>query len=60
MVLSTRKQEEQDESRSEFLRANGYTILRFWNFEVLSDIDSVVERIAEVLEQTPRSDNRAS
>ena len=48
-------QEEQDESRSEFLRANGYTVLRFWNFEVMSHIDSVVERIAEVLEQTQKA-----
>ena len=49
------EQKEQDESRSEFLRAKGYNLLRFWNFEVLSQIDSVVERIAEVLKQTPRA-----
>jgi len=48
-------QQERDESRSEFLRANGYTVLRFWNFEVMSHIDSVVERIAEVLEQTQKA-----
>jgi very-short-patch-repair endonuclease len=47
-------QKEQDQSRSEFLRASGYEVLRFWNFEVLSACDSVVERIAEVLWQTPR------
>ena len=47
-------QEEQDESRSEFLRANRYGVVRFWNFEIMSDIDSVVERIAEMLERTPR------
>lgn len=46
--------EEQDERRSAFLRANGYRVLRFWNFGVMSDVDSVVERIAEVLRQTPR------
>ena len=45
---------EQDQSRDEFLRASGYRVLRFWNFEVLSHVDSVVERIAEVLRPTPR------
>ncbi|HEY6300318.1 MAG TPA: DUF559 domain-containing protein [Candidatus Binatus sp.] len=47
-------QKEQDQSRSEFLHACGYNVLRFWNFEVLSDVDSVVERIAVVLRQTQR------
>jgi very-short-patch-repair endonuclease len=45
--------EARDRSRSEFLRTNGYRVLRFWNFEVTSDVDSVVERIAEVLRHTP-------
>ena len=48
-------QVEQDERRSEFLRTKGYRVLRFWNFEVISDVDSVVERIAEVLRKTPRA-----
>ena len=47
-------QKEQDERRSAFLRASGYRVLRFWNFEVMSDVDSVVERIAEVLRRTQR------
>jgi len=47
--------EAQDERRSEFLRTEGYRVLRFWNSEVMSDVDSVVERIAEVLRQTPRT-----
>jgi very-short-patch-repair endonuclease len=47
-------QKEQDQSRSEFFRGSGYDVLRFWNFEVLSDVDSVVERIAEVLRETKR------
>jgi very-short-patch-repair endonuclease len=48
-------QKEQDQRRSECLRTKGYRVLRFWNFEVISDVDSVVERIAEVLRQTPRA-----
>jgi very-short-patch-repair endonuclease len=48
-------EEDHDERRSAFLRINGYRVLRFWNFDVLNDLDSVVERIAEVLRQTPRA-----
>jgi len=51
-------QKEQDQSRSDFLRTNGYQVLRFWNFEVLADVDSVVERIAEVLRKTERRDKQ--
>ncbi len=48
------EQEQRDEDRSAFLRAYGCRVLRFWNFEVMSDVDSVVQRIAEVLRHTPR------
>ena len=48
------EREGQDEHRSAFLRAYGCRVLRFWNFEAMSDLDSVVERIAEVLRETPR------
>ena len=51
--------EAQDERRSALLRAKGYRVLRFWNFEVMSDVNSVVERIAEVLRKTPRTGKRA-
>ena len=46
--------EAQDKHRSASLRTKGYRILRFWNFEVMSDVDSVVERIAELLRKTQR------
>jgi very-short-patch-repair endonuclease len=48
------EQEQRDESRSAFLRGYGCRVLRFWNFDVMSDVDSVVQRIAEVLRHTPR------
>jgi adenine-specific DNA-methyltransferase len=51
---------EEDESRSTFLRARGYRVQRFWNSEVTGDVDSVVERIVEVLRQTPRDRNKGS
>src|SRR3984957_1269489 len=41
------EREDQDESRSAFLRDYGCRVLRFWNFEIMSDVDSVVQRIAE-------------
>jgi very-short-patch-repair endonuclease len=39
-----------DESRTEFLRDAGYEVLRFWNYEISSEIDTVVQRIADALE----------
>ena len=42
-------QTEADHKRSQFLLSQGYDVLRFWNNEVLEDIDAVLERIAEVL-----------
>ena len=39
-----------DKSRTEFLRDAGYVVLRFWNHEISSEIDSVVQRIVDALE----------
>ena len=39
-----------DKNRTEFLRDAGYDVLRFWNHEISSEIDSVVQRIADALE----------
>jgi very-short-patch-repair endonuclease len=38
-----------DETRSAFLHSCRYTVLRFWDNEVLTNIDGVLERIAQVL-----------
>ena len=51
--------EAQDERRSALMHTKGYRVLRFWNFEVMSNVESVVERIAEVLRKTPRTGKRA-
>jgi very-short-patch-repair endonuclease len=48
------EQEQRDERRSAFLSTYGCGVLRFWNSEVLSDVDSVVERIVEALSNTAR------
>ncbi len=38
-----------DEERTNWLKQKGYRILRFWNNEVLENIDGVLERIREAL-----------
>lgn len=38
-----------DDRRSEFLEAQGYRILRFWNNDVLTNTDGLMETIAESL-----------
>ena len=39
--------QEHDEKRTEFLQKNHIQVLRFWNNEVLENIEGVVERIRE-------------
>jgi len=34
-----------DEERTRFLESTGYRVIRFWNFEVMKNRDSVVEAI---------------
>jgi very-short-patch-repair endonuclease len=38
-----------DAKRDEYLRANGYRVLRFWNNDVMANIDGVLEVIAEAV-----------
>jgi very-short-patch-repair endonuclease len=38
-----------DQKRSDFLNARGYLVLRFWDNDVLQNIDAVLEQIARVL-----------
>ena len=37
-----------DAERSEWLAANGYAVMRFWNHEVLRSTDEVVDHIVRV------------
>ena len=49
-----RKVREEDQEREEWLKEKGYQILRFWNNDVLTNIEGVLERIKENLEgKTP-------
>ncbi len=40
-----------DANRTQVLEAMGYLVLRFWNNDVLRNIDGVLERIVETLNQ---------
>ena len=43
---------EKDEERSQWLRSQGFMVLRFWNNEVLTNIEGVMEAISMQCEQT--------
>ena len=42
---------EYDGRRTRWLRSQGYSVLRFWNDEVLEDMDAVFESILLVVEE---------
>ena len=41
-------QVEKDDARSAYLESKGYTVMRFWNHEVLTETEAVLERIFNV------------
>lgn len=43
------KQQVSDEQRQEWLEAQGYTVIRFTNEEVISDIDNILETTEKYL-----------
>lgn len=43
-----------DQQRTDWLQGQGYRVARFWNNEVLANIDGVMERIACALQQEGR------
>jgi adenine-specific DNA-methyltransferase len=38
-----------DQVRTRFLEANGYRVVRFWNHEVLEQMDAILEEIIRLL-----------
>jgi very-short-patch-repair endonuclease len=42
-----------DSTRSAFLEAQGYRVMRFWNNDALSNPDGVLETIADALTSSP-------
>ena len=47
------EQARRDTQRTEFLKAEGYRVLRFWNNDVLRNIDGVLEVVHSAITSTP-------
>jgi very-short-patch-repair endonuclease len=45
-----------DAERTKLLEAHGYRVLRYWNNDVLSNIDGVLEDIQRAITSTPTPD----
>jgi len=43
----------EDATRTQYLEQQGYRVVRFWNNEVLGNIEGVLERLIAVLTLTP-------
>ena len=46
------QQKEQDLQRTEYLRSQGYRVLRFWNNDVIANLDGVIAAILDTLQLT--------
>ena len=49
------EQKEYDAQRTEFLESKGYRVLRFWNNEMMNDLEGVIMRIIQNLEEHTHS-----
>jgi len=45
------EQSEADQKRSAFMESHGFRVLRFWNDQVLTDTDGVLEQILAALDE---------
>jgi very-short-patch-repair endonuclease len=52
------EQEEYDIERTSALQAMGYGVLRFWNDDVMNNIEAVMVEIMAALEDPPQSPHR--
>lgn len=50
------EQEEYDEERTKYLELQGYKVIRFWNSDVLKDIDGVILAILHAMEDETRKE----
>ncbi len=46
--------------RTEFLQAQGFRVIRFWNNDLMKNLEGVMEAIFEALQKAPPSPRRAS
>ena len=49
------EQEEYDEERTKYLSSPGFKVLRFWNNDVIKDMDTVIGVIMQALESSADS-----
>jgi len=49
------EQEEYDKDRSKYLESQGYKVIRFWNNDVMNNIDGVILAIMNVLEDKEKT-----
>ncbi len=49
------EQEGYDEERTKYLESQGYKVMRFWNNQVMNDIDSVIRAIIFAMEPESHS-----
>lgn len=52
------EQQEYDEQRTKFLHSQGFSVLRFWNYQIHSELDTVLDTIFYAIEggKSPLSD----
>jgi very-short-patch-repair endonuclease len=46
-------QEEYDEERTKYFESQGYKVIRFWNNQVINDIEAVIRAILFAMEPDP-------
>ena len=51
------ERQEYDSERTEFLESLGYQVLRFWNNEIMNNIDAVVGVILDALHKIAEKEN---
>ncbi len=49
------EQEAYDEERTQYLEAQGYRVIRFWNYQVLDEIENVILGIMDAIGPHPAS-----
>jgi very-short-patch-repair endonuclease len=53
------EQQAYDHQRTRYLRSQGYTVIRFWNHEVMQDINTVIQTIQLTLAETAQESHHA-
>jgi len=52
------EQKEYDEERTKYLESRGYRVLRFWNNDVMKDVENVLKVIWSVLNEGKGDEKR--